>query len=128
MKRLIFASLLGSLAFAAAAQDTTTDSSVDARTGVEQTDIARADADTRTSTETTVERDARRDCMRYTGSHVLARRSERNAARTDADAVGELDRDECISANGRVYSRDDLMRTGETDIADALRRLDPAIR
>lgn len=127
MKRLMLASLLGSLAFAAAAQDTTTDAAVDAGTAVEQTDTT-PPADTRTSTETTVERDARRDCMRYTGSHILARRSERNAASADAEAIGELDRDECISANGRVYSRDDLMRTGETDIADALRRLDPAIR
>ena len=125
MKRLMLASLLGSLAFAAAAQDTTTDAAVDAGTAVEQTDTT-PPADTRTSTETTVGRDARRDCMRYTGSHILARRSERNAP--PAEAIGELDRDECISANGRVYSRDDLMRTGETDIADALRRLDPAIR
>jgi len=127
MKRLMLASLLGSLAFAAAAQDTTTDAAVDARTQIGQTD-ATPPIDTRTGTETTVERDARRDCMRYTGSHILARRSERNAAPAETDAVGELDRDECISANGRVYSRDDLMRTGETDIADALRRLDPAIR
>jgi hypothetical protein len=127
MKRLMLASLLGSLAFAAAAQDTTTDAAVDTRTPVEQTDAA-PPADARGSVETTVERDARRDCMRYTGSRILARRSERNAPPADAEAVGELDRDECISANGRIYSRDDLMRTGETDIADALRRLDPAIR
>jgi len=78
------------------------------------------------------ERDARRDCMRYTGSRISARRADREArAGVDAEAeekIGQLDRDDCISANGRVYSREDLRRTGEVDIADALRKLDPAIR
>ena len=34
----------------------------------------------------------------------------------------------CVAANGRVYSREDIDRTGEIDLADALRKLDPAIR
>ncbi|HYE85373.1 MAG TPA: hypothetical protein VEA16_03385 [Vicinamibacterales bacterium] len=29
---------------------------------------------------------------------------------------------------GRVYTQEDLRRTGATDVADALRRLDPAIQ
>lgn len=78
------------------------------------------------------ERDARRDCMRYTGSRISARRANREAhAQADVEAeekVGQLDRDGCVAANGRVYSREDLRRTGEVDIADALRKLDPAIR
>ena len=84
--------------------------------------------------ESRAERDARRDCMRYTGSRITASRADRKAradAAADADvdeAVNELDRDDCIAANGRVYSREDLRRTGEVDIADALRKLDPAIR
>lgn len=76
------------------------------------------------------ERDARRDCMRYTGSRITASRADRKA-RADVDTdetINQLDRDDCVAANGRVYSRDDLRRTGEVDIADALRKLDPAIR
>ena len=76
------------------------------------------------------ERDARRDCMRYTGSRITARRADREA-RADVDSdekIDRLDRDGCVAANGRVYSREDLRRTGEVDIADALRKLDPAIR
>ena len=80
--------------------------------------------------ESRAERDARRDCMRYTGSRIIASRADRKA-RADVDAdekIDKLDRDGCVSANGRVYSREDLRRTGEVDIADALRKLDPAIR
>jgi hypothetical protein len=33
----------------------------------------------------------------------------------------------CATAAGRAYSRADLDRTGSIDLADALRRLDPAI-
>ncbi|HUH90565.1 MAG TPA: hypothetical protein VLZ76_07910 [Lysobacter sp.] len=98
---------------------TTTQAQTDQRT-VNQSD-ARADTD------------ARRNCMRYTGSRITQNRSERadRAMRKDKDAVvdrvDELDRDGCVSASGRVYSRSDLERTGEVDIADALRKLDPAI-
>ena len=72
--------------------------------------------------------DARRDCLRYTGSLITSSHNERRARADAAEKTGELDRDDCIAANGRVYSRDDLQRTGELDIADALRKLDPAIR
>lgn len=72
--------------------------------------------------------DAYRDCMRYTGSRVVSSRTQRRARADAAEKVGELDRDGCVAANGRVYSREDLRRTGQTDIADALRMLDPAIR
>jgi hypothetical protein len=38
------------------------------------------------------------------------------------------DRDGCIAnAPGRSYGRDDIERTGETDIGRALQRLDPSI-
>ncbi|KGM56957.1 hypothetical protein N799_12170 [Lysobacter arseniciresistens ZS79] len=122
MKRLLLTCLIAPLAFAAAAQVETTDARVDA--GAAE---AEAIVDTRTSTETTTERDARRDCMRYTGSLILAERNRR-AADAEGNDVDEMDRDDCVAANGRVYSREDLRRTGATDIADALRRLDPAIR
>lgn len=114
MKRLMLAGLLAPLAFAAAAQVDTPKTPSPAVTGAAQVEAA-------------VERDARRDCMRYTGSRVVATRN-RGAGKAKAEAVDELDRDDCVAANGRVYSRDDLDRTGATDIADALRRLDPSIR
>lgn len=125
MKRLLLTCLIAPLAFAAAAQVETTDARVDAEAAE-----AEAAVDTRTSTETTTERDARRDCMRYTGSLILAERNRRaaDADANDVDDVDGMDRDDCVAANGRVYSREDLRRTGATDIADALRRLDPAIR
>ncbi|MGY0558430.1 MULTISPECIES: hypothetical protein [unclassified Lysobacter] len=86
------------------------------------------------------ERDARHNCMRYTGSHIVQSRTERakrvaRADDTDADheqmdhkRVASLEPEDCVNANGRVYSRSDLSRTGEVDLADALRKLDPAIR
>lgn len=84
---------------------------------------------------TRADTDARRDCLRYTGSRITRSRNERadRAKSKDedkdsaVDRVDELDRDGCVSASGRVYSRSDLERTGEIDIADALRKLDPAI-
>lgn len=57
-------------------------------------------------------------CLRHTGSRIPVR-ADRRTGRKDAG---------CIAAHGRVYSRDDLDRTGEIDIADALRKLDPSIR
>lgn len=53
-------------------------------------------------------------CLKKTGSRIAPR----------ADKQGR----KCVSANGRSYSKEDLDRTGEIDLADALRRLDPAIR
>jgi len=70
------------------------------------------------------EADAERDCLRYTGSHLR----DRQDRKVEQGEVKSLDSEACVAANGRVYSREDLERTGATDIADALRRLDPAIR
>ena len=53
-----------------------------------------------------------RHCVRETGSHIRLR-GERRA---------------CTPFAGRVWTRDDLDRTGEVDIASALRRLDVSIR
>lgn len=71
--------------------------------------------------------DADRNCVRYTGSHIKAPRNDRRSS-DELEKVDGLDRRDCVSANGRVYSRSDLERTGAIDVADALRRLDPAIR
>lgn len=34
---------------------------------------------------------------------------------------------QCVNLAGRVYSKDDLERSGAATVADALRRLDPAV-
>ena len=114
MKRLLLASLIGSFALAAVAQDRATappaEANVDAQVQVE----TETEVDTRLDRRTQVQRDADRDCIRYTGSRITTRQMRDN------------DKD-CVIVNGRVYSREDLDRTGEVDIAEALRKLDPAI-
>ena len=64
-----------------------------------------------------------RNCLRQTGSRIVARDSVPRSARERNDRL----RQRCVAASGRVYSREDIERTGEVDIADALRMLDPAI-
>ena len=56
---------------------------------------------------------ADRNCLKYTGSRITPR----------ADKQGR----KCISASGRGYSREDIDRTGATDIGTALRMLDTAV-
>lgn len=60
-----------------------------------------------------------RYCVRATGSRIVARDSK-------ADKVENFDK-RCFAGNGRVYTREDIERTGEIDIAEALRKLDPSI-
>lgn len=105
MKRLMI-SLLGALAFTAAAQTTPpqTTPATDAPTAA-QTDAKKPEIN-----------DAY--CLRHTGTRILSR--------TDSGKTGKA-RTCNTSAIGRAYTRDDLDRTGETNIADALRRLDPAV-
>lgn len=61
---------------------------------------------------------ADRFCIRETGSRITA---SRNARSKRAEQ-------ECVTGGGRVYTREDIDRTGSADIRDALRRLDPSIR
>ena len=112
---LLLASLLATGAFAASAQTAATSVGVDATAQV-SSDTAAADSNA------TPEID--RHCLRQTGSRIGTRHNTTRAARERADKTPQR----CIAANGRVYSRDDIDRTGEIDIADALRKLDPAIR
>ena len=99
MKRAMIG-LLGTLAFAAAAQ----------------TAQPQAPA---TGTAPAAQQDAvkkpelnDRHCLRDTGTRI------RSTSRKDR---------QCTGAMGSAYTRDDLHRTGEVDIADALRKLDPSI-
>jgi hypothetical protein len=55
-------------------------------------------------------------CLRQTGSHLKSMTNDRNDS-----AV------QCANEPGRSYSREDIQRTGATNTADALRRLDPSI-
>lgn len=102
-------------AFAASAQDAPpveVDAEAEARAQLESdreaTGMQSTDADVQ------AEADVDRNCLRYTGSHISTR------------ALDQKDKD-CVSANGRVYSREDIRNTGQTDLADALRMLDPAV-
>ena len=57
-----------------------------------------------------------RFCLKETGSRIVAARNK--SKKSD---------EECVAANGRVYTREDIERTGSVDMRDALRRLDPSI-
>ena len=112
MKRVLLASLLAVSAFAASAQTAVSaqaDVSAQARSETAATPQAQADAQANA--------DSQRNCVRRTGTHI------RDRSTTDKSG-----RKGCVAANGRVYSRDDIERTGQTDIGEALRRLDPSIR
>jgi hypothetical protein len=60
-------------------------------------------------------------CLTMTGSRVTANRNLR------AVREGRAER-ECANGTGRVYSDQDIERTGQVNIADALRTLDTGIR
>lgn len=72
-------------------------------------------------TSAAVRPQSERTCLTLTGSRVTAQRNLR-AARE-----GRPER-ECANSNGRVYSEDDIERTGQRSVADALRSLDTGIR
>ncbi len=62
-----------------------------------------------------------RTCLTMTGSRVTANRNLR------AVREGRAER-ECANGTGRAYSDQDIERTGQISIADALRTLDTGIR
>ena len=59
-----------------------------------------------------------RFCIEQTGSRITAARNARSKS----------DQKECVNAGGRVYTREDIDRSGSVDLQDALRRLDPSLR
>ena len=65
---------------------------------------------------TTAKKPDDRFCIQETGSRIVATRNKSKKADKD-----------CVAASGRVYTREDIERTGSADIKDALRRLDPSI-
>lgn len=70
---------------------------------------------------------ASRTCLRSTGSRIVAAQNLR-AERDGKKDESKKDTPRCAVAAGRVYSNEDLERSGYVDIADALRHLDTSIR
>ena len=59
-----------------------------------------------------------RFCIEQTGSRIVAARNARSKS----------EQKDCVATGGRVYTREDIERTGSVDLRDALRRLDPSRR
>lgn len=115
MKRLLLIALTAGLAVAAQAQPPVStsatadaaDSPVNATTTTEATTpVAQADENPTAATHPT---DAQ--CLRATGSRIAKRDGKSR----------------CIAQPGRAYSREDIERTGQTNVYDALRTLDSAV-
>lgn len=60
-----------------------------------------------------------RYCVKHTGTRLMVEDDRADKTRTFRDA--------CVDAGGRVYTREQIESTGEVDLADALRKLDPSI-
>ncbi|MEL1265104.1 hypothetical protein [Pseudoxanthomonas putridarboris] len=55
--------------------------------------------------------------------------ADENCVRKTGTRIAQRDgKQRCTSLPGRSYSKEDLDRTGHTNLADALRTLDPSIR
>lgn len=110
MKRLALFTVVFGLAFSAVAQ--TPADPADPAVPPTNSTAAATDADA-AKAQATKDELADRNCLRETGSRVIR-----------ADRTGR----KCAMAAGRAYTREDLDRTGEVDLADALRKLDVGIR
>lgn len=95
---LIVAALLA-LPMAAAAQQ-----SAPARQTAATADASQAKADDQQRIDP--------NCPQQTGTRIAPRKDKQGR---------------CVLGPGRVYTSDDIARTGETNVADALRKLDPSI-
>jgi hypothetical protein len=111
MTRFLFAALLVACCGTAAAQTVT----VSQDTGETETMQTSAAETTPAQTE-----EPARTCLRSTGSRIVASRNLR--AEKDRKPQG------CAVAAGRVYTAEDLDRSGHMNLADALRSLDTSIR
>ncbi len=107
MTRLLLAVLFTAFTGAAVAQTVT----VTKDTG---------ETETVQTTAASAPREPARTCLRSTGSRVIEAQNLR--------AVREGKPQRCVNASGRVYTSEDLERSGHVDLADALRSLDTSIR
>jgi hypothetical protein len=117
MNTSFVAALALSLFAAAASAQTVT---IRDETGAETTAAAQTAQNDAESAEPTKPQTAR-TCLTMTGSRVTANRNLR------AVREGRAER-ECANGTGRAYSDQDIERTGQISIADALRTLDTGIR
>ena len=119
MTRYLPAFLLCGLAFAAGAQNVNQGSAPAPAAAAEQAAGATFDeADQRAEDRQLL---SDRNCLRQTGSRIVAR------ANRQADELKDPTRRRCAPVSGRSYDRDDLDRTGQTNVADALRMFDPSV-
>jgi hypothetical protein len=108
MTRFLFAALLTAFTGVAVAQTVT----VSKETGEAET--------VQTTEAETMQPERTRNCLLSTGSRITAAHNAR------AGKDGKSQR--CAPAFGRVYTNEDILGTGQTDIYSALRMLDPSIR
>ena len=78
------------------------------------------DTETVQTTEAAATSQPARTCLRSTGSRVVT------AQNLKAEKEGKPQR--CANSAGRVYTSEDLDRSGHMNIAEALRSLDTSIR
>jgi hypothetical protein len=106
--------VLGVCAFGASAQTVSTDAQAQAQVAPAQVD-ATVSADAKaTPDDAAIKRASNVGCVKDTGTNIRPRDPKTGKAL-------------CIGP-GRSYSREQIDRTGQTDLADALRRLDPSVR
>jgi len=111
--RLALFAVLSGAAFGLAAQPVDPAAAPEA---VEAQAMAEADSDLPTVAEAG---EVDRRCLKYTGSRTTADATPQTTSRRSAH-----ERRRCAMAAGTVYTKEDLDRTGEVDVARALRRLD----
>ncbi len=111
MTRLLLAAALTACSGVALAQTVTVSNDAGETATVQTAEVATAD---------TPAKESERNCLRSTGSRIVAAENLR------AEKARKPQR--CTNAFGRVYTREDLDRSGHTSIADALRSLDTSVR
>jgi len=109
-----FAAVLGMCTFGASAQAVSTDAQVQAQVAPAQADATVA-ADAQVASDVAAKPHASNvGCVKETGTNIRPRDPKTGKAL-------------CVGP-GRTYTREQIDRTGQTDLADALRRLDPSVR
>lgn len=111
MRKLLIATLACGFVFAAQAQSAAQEAAQDkapAAVVVQENQDARAGVADAETTAVVSER----TCLRHTGSRLIGKERSRP----------------CANAPGRVYTREDIERTGHVHLLSALRTLDPTVR
>ena len=111
MTRLLLAAALTACCGAAMAQTVTVSADAGGTDTAQTAEVATADTTAKEPSST---------CLRSTGSRIVAAENLR------AEKARKPQR--CANAFGRVYTREDLDRSGHTSIADALRSLGTSVR